>query len=86
MLQHTDHIIKTEEFGINKVIVTLQWTNEGSYNVTVTPYLPFIFLDSTSVQLGVPYNTLYNVTALSIDPCGQNCLFEVYYGELNLMW
>ena len=31
----------------------------------------------------MPYNTLYNVSVISIDPCGQNSVFEIYYGELN---
>ena len=76
-----DHkIIKTEEFGNDYIIVTLQWTNESFYNITVGPYLPFMFLESTSVQLRVPYNTLYNVSILRIDPCGQKSSFEVYYG------
>ena len=36
-----------------------------------------------SVQLKMPYNTLYNVSVISIDPCKQNSVFEIYYGELN---
>ena len=71
---------------MDEVTVTLQWTNESSYNITVSPYLPFKSSGSTSVQLRVPYNTLYNVSALSIDPCGQDSSFEVYYGELNLSY
>ena len=79
-----DHeIIKTEDFGIDEVTLTLQWANESSYNITVSPYLSFKSSGSTSVQLRVPYNTLYNVSVLSIDPCRQNSVFEIYYGELK---
>ena len=83
---HTDHIIKTEDFGINEITVTLKWTNESSYNVTVTPHLPSMFIEGISVQLRVPYNAPYNVTALNNDPCGQSGFFELYYGELNHLW
>ena len=72
-----------EEFGIDGVIVTLEWAQENLYNITTTQYLPFTFSASTSVQIEVPYNALYNVSALSIDPCGQNSFFGVYYGELS---
>ena len=42
-----------------------------------------MILESTGIQLRVPYNTLFNVNILSIDPCGQNSVFEIYYGELK---
>ena len=42
-----------------------------------------MILESTGIQLRVPYNTLFNVNILSIDPCGQNNVFEIYYGELK---
>ena len=64
-------------------MVTFQWANESSYNVSIIPYLPFVFLESASIQIRVPYNTPYNVIVISIDPCGQNSVFEIYYGELK---
>ena len=70
-------------FGTDDVTLTLSWANESSYNVRVIPYLPFVFLESASIQVRVPYNTLYNVSVLSIDLCGQNSVFEIYYGELK---
>ena len=83
-ITYADHgIIKTEVFGKDDVMVTLSLANESSYNVRVIPYLPFVFLESASIQLRVPYNTPYNVSVLSIDLCGQNSVFEIYYGELK---
>ena len=76
-------IMKTEEFEIDEVTVTLQWSNESSYIVSVSPYLPFMPSGIAGSLLRVSYNTLYNVSVLSIDPCGQNIVFEIYYGELN---
>ena len=70
-------------FGTDDVMLTLSWANESSYNVSVIPYLPFVFLESASIQIRVPYNTLFNVSVISIDPCGQNSVFEIYYGELK---
>ena len=71
-------------FGTDDVTITLERANEGSSNVSVSPYLPFKILESTGIQLRVPYNTLYNVSVLRIDLCGQNySVFEIYYGELK---
>ena len=44
---------KTEVFGIDDVTLTLSWANESSYDVSVSPYLPFVFLESASIQLRV---------------------------------
>ena len=75
--------MKTEEFWIDEVTVTLEWNNESSYYVSVSPYTPFKSSSSTGILLRVSYNTLYNVSVISMDPCGQNSVFEIYYGELN---
>ena len=54
----------SEQFGSDGVTVILEWTyvnRHVSYNVSVVPQLSVIFIESTSIQLIVPYNTLYNV-------------------------
>ena len=83
---YTDpEVNRTEEFGTDGVTVTLKCALENSYNVTTTPYLPVIFSGSTSIQIKVQYNALYNVSVLGIPPiCGQiDNVFQLYYGELN---
>ena len=75
--------MKTEEFGIDKVMVTLEWNNEYSCNVIVSPHPPSKSSGSNGILLRVSYNTLYNASVISIDPCGQNSVFEIYYGELK---
>ena len=75
--------MKTEVFGIDEVMVTLEWSNENSYNVSVSPHPPFKSSGSNSILLRVSYNTLYNVSVVSIDPCGQSIVFEIYYGEFK---
>ena len=75
--------MKTEKFGIDKVMVTLEWSNENSCNVIVSPHPPFKSSGSNGILLGVSYNTLYNVSVISIDPCGQNSVFGINYGELK---
>ena len=76
-------IMKTEVFRIDEVMVTLQWSNKSSYIVSVSPNPPFKSSLSTGILLWVSYNTLYNVSVLCLDPCGQNTMFEIYYGELK---
>ena len=73
--------MKTEEFGIDEVMVTLEWNNKSSYIVSVHPNPPFKSSLSTGIILRVPYNTLYNVSVSHLDLCGQNSAFEIYYGE-----
>ena len=81
-------INRKEQFEKDGVTVTLEWTQENSYNFSVFPSLPIIFSGDANVQLKVPYNTVYNISLLVIppNPCGQNdTFFEVYYGRHHLL-
>ena len=84
-MRHTDpdsEVNRTEKFGTDGVTVTLNWAQENSYNITLTPYLPFTFTGNTSVQIKVRYNAVHNVSVIGM--CGQiGSVFELYYGELN---
>ncbi len=60
-------IAEREEFGMENVTITLDW-NPGmstSYDVTVEPSIPVKFMESTSIQLVVSYNTMYNVSVVA---------------------
>ena len=76
-----------EEFGTDGVTVTLNWAQKNSYNITITPYLPFTFTGNRNIQIKVRYDAVYNVSVIGIPPiCGQiaiDSVFELYYGELN---
>ena len=78
-------ILADEEFESDGVTVTVEWISiESSLYINITPHLPFNFSESTRVQLKVPYNTaVVRVVVTPSDPCGQNSVFELYYGNLN---
>ena len=69
----------SEQFGTDAVTLVLEWTQENSslsysYNVSAAPdpQLATKFIGSTSVQLTVPYNTLFNVSVTASENlCGQ---------------
>ena len=77
-----------EEFGIENVMVKLQWNKEDNvtYNATITPQTlgSLMFNGSTSVQISIQYNTIYkvNITATSA-LCGQGMtsVVPLHYGE-----
>ena len=70
----------SEQFESNAVTLVLEWTQESSllsysYNVSAVPdlQLDITFIGSTSVQLTVPYNMLFNVSVtVSESLCGLN--------------
>ena len=74
-----------ELFGTDGVTVTLEWTQNNSYNISVDPYLPVNSFGNKSIQLSVSYNTMYNVSVTSLGVCGQNDVLELYYGEPVIM-
>ena len=81
----------SELFESNHVTVTLKWTSESSvqsvaYNVSVVPQGAVKFNGSTTAQLTLTYNTLYNVSILAAVQCGLNATTSIVlkYGEFNI--
>ena len=80
-----------EQFLAEHVSVTLEWTREIRsvvYKVNVKPSLNITFIESTTVQLVVPYNTVHNVS-VTATLCGygggktsRSNTYELSYGEL----
>ena len=72
----------SEQFESNAVTLVLEWTQPRessllsySYDVSAVPdlQLDITFIGSTSVQLTVPYNMLFNVSVtVSESLCGLN--------------
>ena len=82
----------SEEYSANNVTVTVRWIQQLGlvYNasVTVVPLAPLMFNESgsSSVQLVLKYNTVYNISIeMTIDPCGANytetSFITLNYGE-----
>ena len=76
-----------EEFGIENVMVKLQWNKEDNvtYNATITPQSlgRLMFNDSTSVQVSIQYNTMYNMSITATSAlCGQilTSVVPLHYG------
>ena len=81
-----EEVTKSEYYESDGVTVTLEWAEETSLYINITPYLSFNFSGSTTVHFKVPYNIAYDIGVVTTppNPCGQNDIhFEVYYGELN---
>ena len=58
-----------------------------SYIVSVLPAIDLRFIERASVNLSLPYNTAYNVSAVATSLCGQStriAFIQLYYGEPKL--
>ena len=77
----------SQQFEPNAVRVTLDWTtDEGflySYYFSTVPQIEHTFDGSTTVELTVPYNTLYNVSVEATHLCSLivTSFIELYYSE-----
>ena len=74
------------QFDTDSIKVILQWTyqNGVSYNVNIIPLVNTTFIDRTSVQVLICYNTAYNVSIMAI-LCGQNSVTTIVtlnYGKI----
>ena len=88
---------RPEQFTSNSVMVILEWSLSNSpiyyqqllrnVSVTVIPHLEMIttFIGNMSIQLTLPYNTLYNVSVTQPGICGQpnqTAFIELFYSKL----
>ena len=80
--------VHTEEYSVNNITVTVEWTQQigAVYESSVLPPAPLEFIGSSSVQLVLEYNTVYNlsVVAVNIAPCGgytETSFIALDYGE-----
>ena len=77
--------VSLKQMETDSVTVILEWVQENgtSYNVSVVPQASIRFTRSTSIQLTVLYNVLYNVSIVA-SLCGQNTtgISVLSYGEL----
>ena len=76
----------SERFNKDDVEISLEWVPNNSfhtYHVNVTPQPVFnMKLKRNSIRLKVEYNILYNVSIVTVSPCGQTLTInEIYYGE-----
>ena len=62
-------VMRSEQFRADNVTIILEWSQDNygtlSYHVSVTPQVDIRFTGSTSVQLTVSYNILYNVSVVA---------------------
>ena len=60
----------SEGYRDDNVTVLVEWTQEDvSYNITIVPMVPIIFIGSSSIQLIVSYNVEYNVSLEAVAVC-----------------
>ena len=77
-----------EQFESDGVFILLEWIQEPSLYVTVTPDMALWINGSANVnlELRVPYNTLYNVSIVATPPCGQDTAthsIELFYRKFT---
>ena len=85
-------IVRTisEDFNRDDVEVSLEWVPDSSlhtYHVNITPQPAFSMkLKRNSIRLKVEYNVLYNVSIVTVSPCGQTVTINEisYYGEFYI--
>ena len=77
----------SEDFNRDNVEVSLEWVPDNSlhtYHVNVTPQPAFSMkLKRNSICLKIEYNVLYNMSIVTVSPCGQTLTINetLYYGE-----
>ena len=75
--------IISEEFGVDDVIVTVEWSQQvgAVYDVKIIPLAHIVFAGSTRRRLIIWYNTEYNFSVVAITPCGTATAFRrLHYG------
>ena len=91
MIIITDQYIPTlgiisEEYGPKNVTVSVEWTQQVAtmYTVRISPPVPIIIIGSTSRQLIISYNTVYNLSVEATAPCRANAtaIIGLHYGEV----
>ena len=81
--------ITSEEYKADNITVTVEWTQQvaAMYTVSVIPLAPINFTGSTSRQLTISYNTVYNFSVEATAPCRTNAtaFIGLNYGEVYSM-
>jgi hypothetical protein len=78
----------SKEYYETGVTVTVEWALAQqlhvSYSSTVVPFVPIIYIESTSFQLTISYNTVYNLSVVAAAPCRPNttAVSILKYGEI----
>ena len=80
----------SEQYGVDRVTVTVEWTQQANITYTATvspgPVVPLLSIGDTSRQLTILCNTTYNfsVVAATRAPCRPNASnFTILnYGEV----
>ena len=76
-----------EGYSINNITVTVEWIQQiwAVYNSSVFPPAPLVFTGSSSVQLVLEYNTVYNLSIeMIVAHCGgytKTSFIALDYGE-----
>ena len=74
----------SEEYSADNITVTVEWAKlvGATYNTRVSP-LVLITNESTSLQLLLQYNIEYNLSVVTVAPCGDNAtaVIALHYGE-----
>ena len=79
--------VHTEEYSVNNITITVEWIQQigAVYDSSVLPPAPLEFTGSSSVQLVLEYNTVYNLSIeIIVAHCGgytETSFIELNYGE-----
>ena len=80
--------VHTEQYSVNNITITVEWIQQFGavymYDLSVLPPAPLEFIGSSSVQLVLEYNTLYNLSVVAVAPCGgytQTSFIALDYGK-----
>jgi hypothetical protein len=77
------------EFGINSIVMFITWTQSRNFNnniayfITAIPQVIVMFINTTSAQLRVSYNTQYaiSITATLCGLSNATTIVTLHYGE-----
>jgi hypothetical protein len=79
-----------EEYSVHNITVTVEWIQQvgAVYTSSVLPPAPLMFNGSSSVQLVLEYNTVYNLSVImAVASCGVSTetFIVLHYGETQLV-
>ena len=77
--------VSTEHYEADTVTVTVEWARQEdvTYTVRISPLTSIIITESTSRQVTISYNTVYNFSVEAAPVCRPNptAFILLHYGE-----
>ena len=72
--------ISEEHYEADNITITVEWAQQIGvtyYAIKISPVVPLMFIGSTSRQLIILYNTVYNFSVEAAAPCRPNATASI---------